>query len=99
MTLYNFEWDPKKAKINNRKHGVSFEEATTVFRDPNAITIFDEDHTDIEERWITIGISVSGRLIIICHTYFELSEDTVILRVYSARKTTSKEKKQYRGIK
>lgn len=99
MTQYNFEWDTKKAKTNNKKHGVSFEEATTVFRDPNAITIFDEDHAGIEERWITIGISVSGRLIIVCHTYFELSEDTVILRVYSARKTTLKEKKQYRGEK
>jgi len=99
MIKYNFEWDPNKAKINNRKHGVSFEEATTVFRDPNAITIFDEDHTVKEERWITMGISVSGRLILVCHTYFEISEDTVILRVYSARKTTSTEKKQYRGIK
>ena len=99
MTQYNFEWDPTKAKINNKKHGVSFEEATTVFRDPNAVTIYDEDHIGLEERWITTGLSVSGRLIIVCHTYFDLSEDTVILRVYSARKTTIKEKKQYRGEK
>ena len=99
MTQYNFEWDPEKAKLNMRKHDVSFEEAATVFHDPNSITIFDEDHTEKEERWITIGISVSGRLVIVCHTYFELSEDTVILRVYSARKTTSTEKKQYRGAK
>jgi uncharacterized protein len=99
MTNYNFEWDPKKAKINKKKHNISFEEATTVFHDPQSITIFDEDHTEKEDRWITIGISSSGRLIIVCHTYFELSEDTVILRMYSARKTTSAEKKQYRGEK
>ena len=65
MTQYNFEWDPEKAKLNMRKHDVSFEEAATVFHDPNSITIFDEDHTEKEERWITIGISVSGRLIIV----------------------------------
>jgi len=99
MIKYNFEWDHQKARSNIKKHGVSFEEASTVFRDPNAITIFDEDHTGKEERWITIGISISGRLILVCHTYFEISEYTVILRVYSARKTTSTEKKQYRGIK
>lgn len=99
MVQYNFEWDPKKAKIYIKKHGISFEEASSIFHDPNAISIFDEDHTDVEERWITTGISASGRLIIVCHTYFELSEDTVILRVYSARKASSKEKSQYRGEK
>lgn len=99
MIQYNFEWDPQKARSNIKKHGVSFEDASTVFHDPNAITIFDEDHTGKEERWITIGISISGRLILVCHTYFETSDDTVMLRMYSARKTTSTERKQYRGIK
>jgi uncharacterized protein len=99
VTQYNFEWDPEKANLNQKKHNVGFEEAATVFRDPHSITIFDEDHTEKEERWITIGISSSGRLIIVCHTYFELSEDTVTLRMYSARKTTLSEKKQYRGEK
>jgi len=99
MTQYNFEWDPQKAKTNIIKHRVSFEEATTVFRDPNALSVYDTDHAGKEDRWITMGISVSGRLILVCHTYFETSEDTVILRLYSARKTTLKEKKQYRGEK
>jgi uncharacterized DUF497 family protein len=99
MTQYNFEWDQEKAKLNKKKHNVSFEEAATIFHDPHSITIFDDDHTEKEERWITIGISTSGKLLIVCHTYFELSEDSVILRMYSARKTTSIEKKQYRGAK
>jgi uncharacterized DUF497 family protein len=99
MTQYNFEWDSNKAKSNKKKHAISFEEAATIFHDPNAITIFDEDHYEKEERWITIGISTTGRLLIVGHTYFELSEDTVILRLYSARKTISKEKNQYRGVK
>jgi uncharacterized DUF497 family protein len=99
MTQYNFEWDPEKEKMNKKKHNISFEEAATVFHDPNAITIFDEDHTEKEERWITIGISSSGKLIIVCHTYYEISEDTIVLRMYSARKTTVSENKQYRGKK
>lgn len=99
MTQYNFEWDHEKAKINIKKHAVSFEEATTIFRDPNAISVFDVDHTSEEERWITLGISASGRLLIVCHTYFDLSEDTAILRVYSARKANTKEKSHYRGDK
>lgn len=99
MTQYYFEWAPEKAKLNKKKHNVSFEEAATIFRDPHSITIFDEDHTEKEERWITIGISSFGRMLIVCHTYFELAEDTVILRMYSARKTTLMEKKQYRGVK
>jgi uncharacterized DUF497 family protein len=53
---YNFEWDPKKAHSNKDKHGVSFEEAATVFLDPMAMTIYDPDHGEIEDRWITIGI-------------------------------------------
>ena len=68
MINYNFEWDPEKAKTNYRKHGVNYEEATTVFRDPTAISIFDDEHSEKEERWITIGISNAGRLIVVCHT-------------------------------
>ncbi len=54
---YNFEWDPLKAQRNRKKHGIRFEEAATVIRDPKALTIFDPDHSEIEDRWITMGIS------------------------------------------
>ena len=53
---YNFEWDPQKARLNHKKHGIRFEEAATIFRDPKALTIFDPDHSKIEDRWITMGI-------------------------------------------
>ena len=61
---YDFEWDPQKAKSNFHKHGVSFEDAATVFQDANALSIFDDEHSIKEERWITLGISSSGRLLV-----------------------------------
>ena len=56
MVNYNFEWDLNKARSNQSKHGVSFEEAATVFRDPKALSIFDDEHSIYEDRWVTIGI-------------------------------------------
>jgi uncharacterized DUF497 family protein len=97
MVQYYFEWDTQKAKLNEKKHKVTFEEVATIFIDPRSLTIFDEDHSQEEERWITMGISVSGRLIIVCHTCSEESEDTMMIHIFSARKATSFEKKEYRG--
>ncbi|RJX25217.1 MAG: BrnT family toxin [Desulfurivibrio sp.] len=91
---YNFEWDPDKAKINKEKHGVSFEEAATVFLDPHARTIFDPDHSEIENRWITLGISQNGKLLVTCHT-FNNENGTAIIRIISSRKAAKTEKKQY----
>lgn len=65
--MYSFGWDRKKAAENLKKHGVSFDEATTVFLDPLAGTAFDEAHSDDEERWFTIGISARRRLLIVWH--------------------------------
>ena len=56
--IYNFEWDNKKNKSNQKKHGVSFEQATTVFQDPRALTLFDDEHSITEERWVTLGIKL-----------------------------------------
>ena len=77
MTNYNFEWDPHKARSNQVKHGISFEEAATVFRDPQALSIFDDEHSSNEDRWITIGISNVGRLVVICHTFQKKDESNV----------------------
>ena len=66
---YNFEWDPQKAQLNHKNHGTRFEEAATVFRDPKALTIFDPDHSELEDRWITMGISKTEKLLIVCHTF------------------------------
>lgn len=94
---YNFEWDPPKAKENLRKHKVSFERAVDVFRDPIAISIFDEEHSQEEERWITLGQDKHGILLVVIHTYEEVGNDQIIIRIISARKANHKEIKQYSG--
>jgi uncharacterized DUF497 family protein len=85
-----FEWDPAKAAANARKHGISFEEAASVFGDPAALTFADPDHSADEERWITIGRSGRQRVIFVAHT----ERDTRI-RIISARPATRREQEQY----
>ena len=92
---YNFEWDPQKARINLQTHRVSFEEAATVFNDFQAVTIFDPDHSEQEDRWITLGISAKGRLLVVIHTFKEEISDSIRIRIISSRKATKIEKKKY----
>ena len=93
--LFRFDWDPEKARENVRKHGVSFEQATQVFRDPLALTIFDEDHGgEAEERWITVGAGERALLIVV-HTFREPSADEIAVRIISARLATTHETRQY----
>jgi uncharacterized protein len=92
---YNFEWDPIKANDNRDKHGVAFDEAATVFRDSQALSIFDPDHSEREDRWVTMGISDKGRLLIVNHSFREESENAVTIRIISSRKATRQETKKY----
>jgi uncharacterized DUF497 family protein len=92
---YRFEWNPTKARTNRAKHGVSFLQGTTVFRDPNALTMHDERHSVDEDRWITLGISQSCVLMVIIHTYEETGQDVVDIRLISARRATRREKVTY----
>jgi len=85
-----FEWDFKKAKTNIEKHGVSFEEASTAFRDPLSLTIDDPLHSRDEERLVLIGMSYNNHLLVIVHT-----ERDDNIRIISARKATKKERKYY----
>jgi uncharacterized DUF497 family protein len=85
-----FEWDAQKERANLAKHGISFAEATTVFGDPLAETIPDPDHSESEERMVTVGYSAKNRLVVVCHTE---AGDTV--RIISAREATSHERKTY----
>lgn len=85
-----FEWDPKKAVANLKKHGVSFQEAATVFGDPLAITFQDPDHSEDEERQVTFGVSLRKRLIVVSHTQ---REDRT--RIISARPMGRKERVIY----
>jgi uncharacterized DUF497 family protein len=86
-----FTWDSKKATANSKKHGVSFEEASTSFGDDHAITGADPDHSVGEQRWITFGVSGRGRLLAVSHT--EVDSDTI--RIISARRATRAERKLY----
>ena len=92
---YNFEWDPRKAREKQDKHSVTFDEAATIFRDSKALSIFDPDHNEIEDRWITLGVSEKGRLLIVIHTFREENEDSVTIRIISSRKASKQEIKTY----
>jgi uncharacterized DUF497 family protein len=85
-----FEWDPNKAESNLRKHGVTFAEASSVFDDPQFITLIDEEHSKDEERFITIGLSDKNRLVMVAH-----AERENRIRIISARKATKNEEKFY----
>ena len=87
-----FEWDERKNIANQRKHGVSFGEAKTVFLDENAEQIFDPDHSEMEERFLLVGVSNRWRVLLISFCY---RQEYRIVRIISARKTTAKEEKKY----
>jgi uncharacterized protein len=93
---YDFEWDPNKARLNRRKHGVAFDQAATVFRDPRAVSVFDDAHSGTENRWITLGLSAGGGLLVVHHTFQEIGENTIQVRIFSSRKATKNEAAQYR---
>jgi hypothetical protein len=94
---YEFDWDPVKERANVRKHRVSFRQAATVFRDPNHLSSFDEEHSVDEERWITLGLDYSGTLRVVIHTFYQVEEALCRIRIISARRATSGETKQYRA--
>jgi uncharacterized DUF497 family protein len=88
--MLEFEWDRRKASQNTRKHRVTFEEASTVFRDPLALTISDPIHSEEEERWIALGESQRRRLLVVIFT-----KRRGRVRLIGARRATSRERKQY----
>ena len=93
MSALQFEWDEVKAAANAKKHGVTFEEARTVFFDEQARLIDDPDHSEDEERFVILGLSSMPRLLLVCHCYRK-SGSTI--RIISARKANSRESKSYR---
>jgi len=97
MMVYNFEWDPKKAAGNHEKHGVRFEHAATVFNDPRAISVYDDEHSAREDRWITLGFSAHAGLLAVHHTFEQVDESAVLIRIISSRKATKREVQQYTG--
>ena len=93
MKAPRIEWDPGKNRSNRRKHRVSFEEAATVFYDEGALVASDPDHSAEEDRFVIIGFSIQLRVLLVC--FCEREEGNVI-RIYSARKASKKERRQYR---
>ncbi len=92
---YHFEWNSQKAKTNITKHKVYFENAATVFQDPKAISLFDDKHSEKEDRWITLGSSSDGSLLVVHHTFNQTDNKTANIRIISSRKATKKEVHYY----
>ena len=92
--MINFDWDDKKSKLNLKKHGVSFQEAQSVFYDEYAIQFFDEENSQQEDRFLMLGLSNRLNLLLVCHCERDSGE---VIRIISARKATRAESKFYSG--
>jgi uncharacterized DUF497 family protein len=92
MPTLRFAWDPRKARANQIKHGVSFDEAKTAFLDEYARIIRDPEHSDDEERFVLLGMSVGLRLLVVCHCYREPGN---LIRIISARRADKSERREY----
>ena len=92
MADIRYEWDPRKSRANKAKHGVSFEEARTAFLDEHARVIRDPEHSDDEERFVLLGLSVQLRVLVVCHCYRESDQ---VVRIISARREDPSERRQY----
>ena len=92
--MIDFEWSAAKSRANERKHGVSFEEAQSVFYDDFAKQFFDDDHSENEDRFIMLGMSNRSRVLVVCHCERSGGET---IRIISARKATRKERDYYEG--
>jgi uncharacterized DUF497 family protein len=92
---YQFDWDPVKGRENARRHRVTFERAATVFLDREALSMFDEEHSRDEDRWVTLGLDRTGTLLVVCHTYQEETGTSARIRIISALRATRSEAKQY----
>lgn len=92
--MFDFEWDPRKAASNLRKHGVDFNDAASVVLDPFGSTIPDEEHSELEDRWLTTGQTREGRLLVVSHTWRQTGS-RMSMRIISARPTTRNERLEY----
>ena len=83
---YQFDWDPLKEQANTRRHRISFRQAATAFRDPNQLSTYDEEHSEDNDRWITIGLDETGTLRVVIHTFEQVKEDLCRIRMISRAK-------------
>ena len=94
-TQLEFTWDPVKAASNLAKHGVTFAQGATVFADALALTVFDAEHSEFEERWFTLGMASDGKLLAVSHTHTATGAASARVRIISAREATRNERRQY----
>lgn len=92
---FRFEWDPQKASSNLAKHDVAFPQAASVFLDPLATTVPDDEHSEAERRWVTLGSSKTGQLLVVIHTFEETEQNFAAVRIISARRATPAEMRDY----
>ena len=95
MFRHHVSWNPVKARNNRTKHRVTFEQAATALNDPLASSVRDADHGEYEERWVTVGRTAGGMLIVVVHTYHEVGVDAANVRIISARPAGKRERRQY----
>ena len=94
--VYRFEWDSNKERANVLKHaGVTFRLASTVLHDPLAVTVFDDDHSEHEDRWVSIGQAANGQALVVVHTFLQIDAQHIEVRVISARKADRQERQDY----
>jgi uncharacterized protein len=94
--VYRFEWDSNKERTNVLKHdGVTFRLASTVLHDPLAITLYDEEHSDLEERWVSMGQAENGQTLVVVHTFVQIDAQHIEVRLISARKADKQERRDY----
>ena len=94
-TDYEFEWEDAKAESNLAKHGVDFMDAMSVLLDSLAMTRFDDEHSDDEERWVSVGRAGNDQLLLMVHTFSATGPNTALVRLISARPATRREREQY----
>jgi hypothetical protein len=95
----HFEWDENKDRENIKKHGISFQEAQDIFDDPFHLSVLDKRFDYFEERWVTIGSTKEGRVIVTGHLYYLTERGEEVIRIITARKATKKEKEKYESIR
>ena len=93
--MVTYEWDGKKAISNEHKHGIGFVEASSVFDDPLGMSMPDSEHSFDEDRWITMGNSVRGRVLVVVHVRVHSGENDEVIRLVSARRATRLERREY----
>jgi len=97
-TDYEFEWDDGKAESNLKKHGVDFMDAMSVMLDPQGLTRYDTEHSDDEERWVSLGLAANGKILVVVHTFMATGPISALVRLISARPATRRECEQYEQV-